>query len=83
MTKSAAKELGSRGVTVNAIAPGFIESDMTGALKEELKKEMLSAISLGCFGNVEDVAHAVCFLASDKARYITGQVLGVDGGMRV
>ena len=52
-------------------------------LKEELKKEMLSAISLGCFGNVEDVAHAVCFLASDKARYITGQVLGVDGGMRV
>ena len=83
MTKSAAKELGSRGVTVNAIAPGFIESDMTGALKEELKKEMFSAISLGCFGNVEDVAHAVCFLASDKARYITGQVLGVDGGMRV
>ena len=83
MTKSAAKELGGRGITVNAIAPGFIESDMTGALKEELKKEMLSAISLGCFGNVEDVAHAVCFLASDKARYITGQVLGVDGGMRV
>ncbi len=83
MTKSAAKELGGRGITVNAIAPGFIESDMTGALKEELKKEMLSAISLGCFGNVEDVAHAVCFFASDKARYITGQVLGVDGGMRV
>lgn len=83
MTKSAAKELGSRGITVNAIAPGFIESDMTGALKEDLKKEMLSAISLGCFGNAEDVAHAAGFLASDKARYITGQVLGVDGGMRV
>lgn len=83
MTKSVAKELGSRGITVNAIAPGFIESDMTGALKEELKKEMLSAISLGCFGNAEDVAHAAGFLASDKARYITGQVLGVDGGMRV
>lgn len=83
MTKSAAKELGGRGITVNAIAPGFIQTDMTGALDDKVKAQMLSAISLGCFGDGEDVAYTACFLASDKARYITGQVLGVDGGMRV
>lgn len=83
MTKAAAKELGSRGITVNAVAPGFIQTDMTESLDEKLKEQMLSAISLGHFGKAEDVADAVCFLASDKAAYITGQVLSVDGGMRV
>ena len=81
MTKSAAKELGSRGITVNAIAPGSIQTDMTEALSETLKAKTLSAIALGSFGTVEDIAHAACFLASDRARYITGQVLGVDGGI--
>lgn len=81
LTKSAAKELGSRGITVNAIAPGFIQTEMTDGLNEELKKKMLGAISLGGFGNVEDIAYTVGFLASDKAGYITGQVIGVDGGI--
>ncbi len=81
LTKAAAKELGSRGITVNAIAPGFIQTDMTGGLNQELKEKMLAAISLGRFGTAEDIAHAACFLASDGARYITGQVLGVDGGI--
>ena len=81
LTKSAAKELGSRGITVNAIAPGFIQTDMTEALSETLKAKTLSAIALGSFGTVEDIAHAACFLASDRARYITGQVLGVDVGI--
>lgn len=81
LTKAAAKELGSRGITVNAIAPGFIQTDMTGGLNQELKEKMLAAISLGSFGTAEDIAHAACFLASDGARYITGQVLGVDGGI--
>lgn len=81
LTRSAAKEFGSRGITVNAIAPGFIRTDMTDELNEELKKKILSTISLGSFGTVEDIAHAACFLASDEARYITGQVLAVDGGI--
>jgi 3-oxoacyl-[acyl-carrier protein] reductase len=80
-TKSAARELASRGVLVNAIAPGFIETDMTSGLKEELKTEMLKTIPLGAFGQAEDIANAALFLASPAARYITGQVLTVDGGM--
>ena len=81
MTKSLAKELAVRGVTVNAVAPGFIQTDMTGALSEEMKQGFLSSIPLGRFGKPEDIAKAVAFLASDAAGYITGQVLGVDGGM--
>lgn len=81
MTKSAAKELASRGITVNAIAPGFIETDMTNVLSEKIKEESVKQIPLGCFGKAEDIAEAVAFLASDGAKYITGQVLHVDGGM--
>lgn len=81
LTKSAAKELGRRGITVNAIAPGFIQTDMTEILSEVLKEKTLSAIALESFGTVQDIAHAACFLASDRAKYITGQVLGVDGGI--
>ena len=80
-TKSAARELASRGVLVNAVAPGFIETDMTSGLKEELKSEMLKSIPLGTFGRPEDVASAALFLAGPDARYVTGQVLTVDGGM--
>lgn len=81
MTKSAAKELASRGITVNAIAPGFIETDMTSVLSEKVKEEAAKQIPLGCFGKDEDIAEAVAFLVSDGAKYITGQVLHVDGGM--
>lgn len=81
MTKSAAKELGGRSVTVNAVAPGFIETDMTAALAEDVKKAYVSAIPLGRLGSAQDVADAVAFLASDKASYITGQVIAVNGGM--
>jgi 3-oxoacyl-[acyl-carrier protein] reductase len=79
-TKSVAKEYGSRGILVNAVAPGFIETDMTSALPEESRQAMLAGITLGRLGRPEDVAGAVLFLASDLAGYITGQVLVVDGG---
>lgn len=81
LTKSAAKELASRGITVNAVAPGFIETDMTEGLSEQVKQACASSVPLGRFGSPEDVAAAVAFLASEDAAYITGQVLGVDGGM--
>lgn len=80
-TKSMAKELGSRNIRVNAIAPGFIETDMTGVLKDEIKESMIKTIPLGQSGKPEQVAAAVVFLASPSAEYITGQVLNVDGGM--
>jgi len=80
-TKSVARELASRGITVNAIAPGFVETDMTAVLNDELKAEVLKTIPLGSFGRPEDIAEAALFLASPQARYITGQVLAVDGGM--
>ena len=80
-TKYIARELASRGITVNALAPGFIETDMTGGLKEEARAEVLKQIPLNSFGQVEDIAHAALFLASPAARYVTGQVLAVDGGM--
>ena len=81
MTKTAAKELAARGITVNAIAPGFIETDMTGKLSEKIREQMSAQIPLGHFGKPEHVAKAAAFLASDDAAYITGQVLNVDGGM--
>jgi len=82
-TKSVAKEYGSRGILVNAVAPGFIETDMTAGLPEDLRKAMLAGIVLGRFGRPEDVAGAVLFLASELSGYITGQVLVVDGGVAV
>ena len=81
MTKSLARELGSRGITVNAVAPGFIETEMTDVLSDKIKQEIEGQIPLRKMGQVKDVAEAVAFLASDKASYITGQVLHVDGGM--
>ena len=81
LTKSGARDLASRGITVNAIAPGFIETDMTGALSEGVKEGSIAQIPLRFFGSPEDVAHTAVFLASQKARYITGQVIHVDGGM--
>lgn len=80
-TKSFAKEFGRKGIRSNAIAPGFINSEMTAVLPEKVKEQMLAQIPMNCFGNPRDVANAVVFLASDKASYITGQVLTVDGGM--
>jgi len=80
-TKSLAKELASRNITVNAVAPGFITTDMTAGLSDEIKNTIQSQIPLGKTGTVEDVANAVTFLASAEAGYITGQVLSVDGGM--
>ena len=81
LTKSIAREVGTRGITVNAIAPGFIVSDMTNVLKDEVKKEMLSRIPLNKFGEPENIAKTVAFLASSDSEYITGQVINVDGGM--
>ncbi|HDI2953706.1 TPA: 3-oxoacyl-[acyl-carrier-protein] reductase [Staphylococcus aureus] len=81
LTKSAARELASRGITVNAVAPGFIVSDMTDALSDELKEQMLTQIPLARFGQDTDIANTVAFLASDKAKYITGQTMHVNGGM--
>lgn len=81
LTKSAARELASRGITVNAVAPGFIVSDMTDALSNELKEQMLTQIPLARFGQDTDIANTVAFLASDKAKYITGQTIHVNGGM--
>lgn len=81
LTKTAAKELASRNITVNAIAPGFIETDMTNELNEQIRNQMLANIPLQSFGQPEDIAHAVVFLAMDASRYITGQTINVDGGL--
>ena len=81
LTKAAAKELGSRNITVNAVAPGYIITDMTGNLSESVKNELLKQIPLNKLGTTDDVANLVMFLASDEAEYITGQVFNVDGGM--
>lgn len=81
LTKACARELASRGITVNAVAPGFIDTDMTKVLSDSVKESIQKQIPFGRFGKPEDVAHAVAFLASDQAAYITGQVLCVDGGM--
>lgn len=81
MTKTACKELGARGITVNAVAPGFIDTDMTQNLPDAIKEGAVKQISLGRFGKPEEIAAAVAFLASDAAAYITGQTLVVDGGM--
>ena len=81
LTKSVARELGSRGITANAVAPGFIRTEMTDVLPEDVKKAMGEQIPLKHFGETKDIAEAVAFLASDEAAYITGQVLHVDGGM--
>ena len=81
LTRSMAKELGSRNITVNAIAPGYIATNMTAKLNDEIKNKMKSSVPLAKFGDPEDVANAVCFLSSDDASYISGQTLNIDGGM--
>jgi 3-oxoacyl-[acyl-carrier protein] reductase len=83
LTKTAAKELAGRGITVNAVAPGFIETDMTAVLNDNVKQAMLNQIPMGRAGQPSDIAHMVAFLASDKASYITGQVIHVSGGMYI
>ena len=83
LTKSMAKELGTRGITVNAVAPGYIDTDMTEVLSQKVKDAIMDNIPLKRMGKTDDVANLVAFLASDKAAYITGQVIHVDGGMVV
>ena len=83
MSKSIAREIGSRGVTVNCVAPGFIATDMTDALNDAQKQALLAQIPLGRLGSADDVAEAVVFLASSAAAYITGPVIEVNGGMRM
>lgn len=83
MTKSAAKELASRGITVNAVAPGMIETDMTAVIPEKAKDAMMASIPAGRAGKPEEIANVVAFLASEEAAYITGQVISVDGGMGI
>ena len=83
ITKSCARELAPRGVTVNAIAPGYVETPMTAVLPDKVKEAMLGAIPVGRYGQPEDIANAVSFLCSEQASYITGQVLSVDGGMHM
>ena len=83
LTKSVARELATRGITVNAIAPGFIATEMTDAMNDAAKEAVLSQIPLGRVGNTKDIAETAAFLASDKAAYITGQVISVDGGMHM
>ena len=83
LTKTMARELGSRGITVNAIAPGFVDTEMTEVLSEEIRENACKQIILGRFGKPEDIANTAVFLASDKADYITGQVISVDGGMNL
>ena len=82
-TKSMAKELASRGIRVNAIAPGFIQTEMTDILKDDIKKSMLNSIPLNHFGTPKDISHVVNFLASEESDYITGEVIKVDGGMEI
>lgn len=82
-TRSLAREVGSRGITVNAVAPGFIETDMTDALPEEQRKKLLTEVPLGRLGTPQEIANAVLFLASDQAEYITGETLHVNGGMHM
>jgi 3-oxoacyl-[acyl-carrier protein] reductase len=81
LTKSVARELASRNVTANAVTPGYIETDMTSGLPEDVKAEFNKSIPLGRMGKPADIAAAVCFLASDEAAYVTGQILSVNGGM--
>ena len=83
ITKSAAKELATKGITVNAIAPGYIDTDMTRVLSDDVKEAVLNTIPLKRMGNTSDIAKTVAFLASDDASYITGQVISVDGGMNI